>query len=257
MKQKNNLLNIIFVFADFFIRCRIQQQTNLNGRYKTRRSIGFTLIELLVVISIIAILASILLPALSKARDSSRRIVCANNMKQMGTLLQLYLDDNQEYFPKAQGPATSGYTYAYSLMVPYVYNDYQTAKKAFETKMDLLARCPVTTKTMAEYAAAKGGAAPQWWIMYGMNYVYLNGDDPLHKTWSFKKVRNPSSVIFSADSNAEGGQGRYINCQWADAQPYMRHGKGANSLWVDGHVEYKHINDIIGTQAKEDYYFAF
>ena len=66
-------------------------------KYNNQR--GFTLIELLVVISIIAILASILLPSLKSARDSSKRVVCINNLKQIGTGLLLYINDYEGFFP--------------------------------------------------------------------------------------------------------------------------------------------------------------
>ena len=59
----------------------------------------FTLIELLVVIAIIGILASLLLPALGKARKQSQMAVCKSNMKQIHVALQLYFDDNDDYFP--------------------------------------------------------------------------------------------------------------------------------------------------------------
>jgi prepilin-type processing-associated H-X9-DG protein len=60
---------------------------------------GFTLVELMVVIGIIMVLAGMLLPALQKAKESSRRAVCASNLKQIGLACSLYAEENRGWYP--------------------------------------------------------------------------------------------------------------------------------------------------------------
>lgn len=149
------------------------------GLWAPRQRLGFTLIELLVVIAIIAILASMLLPTLAKAKEQAISTQCKSQLKQMGQATFLYVDDNSDKLPFAWGVSHNANANNFqTLLVPYIIKNLfeagnTTANSDFAKSVY---RCPNRIKEPhSRWAKEYDGVGNPWKISYGMNqYTSLN-----------------------------------------------------------------------------------
>ena len=126
---------------------------------------GFTLIELLVVIAVIALLLALLMPSLRRARNQARAVVCQANLKQWGTVLALYTEDNQGRFPDSGGRAI------WLLRGSYLRDDDPNRPPIFQpVRSEGIACCPMAVKVARRgdwFVVGQGGGSsgsPIWWL---------------------------------------------------------------------------------------------
>ncbi len=160
---------------------------------------AFTLIELLVVIAIIGILAGLLLPVLSRTKESGRSAVCLSNLHQIGVALQLYVQDNQNHLPVMQDKGTNN--------APLIYPTLDRVLLSQVGGNSNIFRCPSDTSQIFELT----GSSYSWNIL-------LNGQDADHLEM-FTNAYPLTQVFLVFDKQkfhlARGDQ-RAINWLYAD-----------------------------------------
>lgn len=187
-------------------------------RSSTQR--GFTLIELLVVIAIIAILASILFPVFSKAREQARKAQCISNVRQIAQAIQMYVQDNGSQYP---GNDASSWV---SKIASYLGN----SDKMFQCPSDTVKDSGAVSYAFAGVLTRKDGSGVKESNVLSPSEVGCVVDATPSETYPTGRLVGGGGMLAEADNAA---------------LPATRHSKGAVAGFCDGHAKYYQgsIND--------------
>ena len=200
---------------------------------------GFTLIELLVVVAIIALLVAILLPALGKAREQARSVVCRSNLQQWALAGVLYAQNNEMMVPHRNGP--SGWDAWYTYLYPYIRGTHRTVGLRGLV-------CPTFRKAIEQTFPEM--MAPGWnqFTGYHINANLDRNEVPENgpvgpANWYLITKPSQSPWFFDASgagvgqSNTYGGWPGMSEGQDMSCDPKYRHDNSMNLAMIDRHVE--------------------